>query len=63
MGDASMFNNDMDVSRDQQKLIKVDDDGGDDGEQLNDTKKIEVGGLAGSQVNPRKSITMSRSQN
>ena len=63
MGAGSMFNNDADVSRandsPRNRLIKVDDEVD---EPLNGTKKIEVGGLAGSQLNPRKSLTMSKSQ-
>ena len=63
MGAGSMFNNDADVSRvndsPRNKLIKVDDEVD---EPSNDTKKIEVGGLAGSQLNPRKSLTMNKSQ-
>ena len=63
MGAGSMFNNDADISRandsPRNKLIKVDDEVD---EPSNDTKKIEVGGLAGSQLNPRKSLTMNKSQ-
>ena len=63
MGAGSMFNNDADISRandsPRSKLIKVDDEVD---EPSNDTKKIEVGGLAGSQLNPRKSLTMNKSQ-
>ena len=60
---GSMFNNDLDVSHavngsPGQQLIKVDDNF----EPSNDTQKITVGGLAGSQLNPRKSLTMSKSQ-
>ena len=63
MGAGSMFNNDLDASRavdgsPRQQLIKADDNF----EPSNDTQKITVGGLAGSQLNPRKSLTMNKSQ-